>query len=106
MAAIDMKTFLLFTGTGPLLVLSSHSSVEDPIFLQKLNAKGINKFIAHEIPLDLVKERYANHYEVASHGLHETDDLRVIDFDGQRALRLFRFEEYGPEYMHEPDDAS
>ncbi len=98
-----MKTFLLFTGTGPLLVLSSHSSVEDSKFLEKLAAKGIYKFIAHEIPLDVVKQRYGNHYNVASHDLHETDDLRVIDFDGQRALRKFKFEEYGPEYMHEPD---
>lgn len=98
-----MSTFLLFTGTGPLLVLSSHSSVEDRAFLDKLAAKGIYKFIAHELPLELVKERYGNHFQVASHDLHETDDLRVIDFDGQRIMRLFKFEEYGPEFMHEPD---
>ena len=97
-----MKTFLLFSGSSPLLVLSSHNSVEDPMFLRKLEAKGISKFIAHEIPLEKVKSRYGNHYNVASQGLHETDDLRVIDFDGQRAMRLFRFDEFGPEYMHEP----
>ena len=33
-----MKTFLLFTGTGPLLVLSSHASVEDSKFLEKLQS--------------------------------------------------------------------
>ncbi len=99
-----MKTFLLFTGTGPLVVLSSHASVEDPVFLNKLEAKGISKFIAHEIPLDVVKERYGAHYDIASHDLNETDDLRVIDFDGQRILRLFKFSEYGPQYMHEPDN--
>ena len=99
-----MKTFLLFTGTGPLVVLSSHSSVEDKVFLEKLEAKGIRKFIAHEIPLELVKERYGNHYNIASHDLNENDDLRVIDFDGQRAMRKFKFSEYGPEYMHEPED--
>ena len=101
-----MKTFLLFTGTGPLIVLSSHSSIEDKKFLEKLTAKGIYKFIAHELPLDLVKQRYGNHFYVASHDLHETDDLRVIDFDGQRAMRLFKFSEYGPEFMHEPDAAT
>ncbi len=98
-----MKTFLLFAGTGPLVLLSSHASVEDPVFLNKLEAKGIYKFIAHEIPLDLVKERYGTHFDIASHDLHETDDLRVIDFDGQRIMRLFKFSEYGPQYMHEPD---
>ncbi|MDJ0834790.1 MAG: hypothetical protein QNJ69_14805 [Gammaproteobacteria bacterium] len=99
-----MKTFLLFTGTGPLVVLSSHASVEDPVFLNKLDAKGISKFIAHELPLDAVKERYGAHYDIASHDLHETDDLRVIDFDGQRIMRLFKFSEYGPEFMHEPEN--
>jgi hypothetical protein len=98
-----MKTFLLFTGTGPLVVLSSHSSVEDKVFLEKLAAKGIYKFIAHEIPLETVKERYGNHFNVVSQDLHESDDLRVVDFDGQRALRNFKFSEYGPEFMHEPD---
>lgn len=97
-----MKTFLLFTGTGPLLVLSSHSSVEDATFLEKLAAKGINKFIAYELPIATVQERYGNHYQIASRDLHETDDLRVIDFDGQRAFRLFKFDEYGERFMHEP----
>ena len=98
-----MKTFLLFTGTGPLVVLSSHASVEDKTFLEKLSAKGIYKFIAHEIPLDIVKQRYGTHFNIASQDLHETDDLRVIAFDGQRAMRKFKFSEYGPEFLHEPD---
>lgn len=98
-----MKTFLLFTGTGPLLVLSSHASVEDAVFLEKLAAKGINKFIAYELPIAKVEQRYGNHYKVASRDLHESDDLRVIDFDGQRAFRLFKFDEYGDRFMHEPE---
>ena len=98
-----MKTFLLFSGSGPLLVLSSHNSVDDKVFLAKLEAKGISKFIAHELPLEKVKARYGNHYHVVAQGLYESDDLRVIDFDGQRVLRLFRFDEFGPEYMHEPE---
>ncbi len=98
-----MKTFLVFTGSGPLVVLSSHTSVEDKGFLEKLAAKGIYKFIAHELPLDKVKERYGNHFDVASNGLYETDDLRVVDVDGHRAFRLFRFDELGPEFLHEPD---
>ena len=98
-----MNTFILFAGSGPLLVLSSHASVEDTKFLEKLAAKGIYKFMAHEVPLEMVKERYGNHYDVASHGLYESDDLRVIDYDGQRIFRLFKFEDFGPEFMHEPD---
>lgn len=99
-----MKTFLLFTATGPLVVLSSHASVEDEVFLLKLEAKGIYKFIAYELPIELVRERYGKHYEIASGDLNETDDLRVIDFDGQRAMQRFSFSEYGASYMHEPAD--
>jgi len=37
-----MKTFLLFSGSGPLLVLSSHNSVEDREFLKKLDEFTVN----------------------------------------------------------------
>lgn len=98
-----MKSFLLFTGSGPLVVLSSHENVQDTPFLEKLAAKGIYKFIAHELPLETVKERYGSQYDVATRDIYETDDLRVVDFDGQRIFRRFKFTEYGVGYMHEPD---
>ena len=31
----------------------------------------------------------------------ESDDLRVLDFNGDRAFRLFRFSELGPPIMYE-----
>ena len=58
-----MKAFMLFTGSGPLVILTSHSSVTDPALLEKFSAKGIDKFIAHEIPLAVARERYAGHFE-------------------------------------------
>jgi hypothetical protein len=33
--------------------------------------------------------------------LRETDDLRVLDEDGERAFKLFRFEQLGPPLVHE-----
>ena len=50
-----MKAALLFAGSGPLVVLTSHASFTDPTQLEKLGAKGIDKFIAYEIPLDLAE---------------------------------------------------
>ena len=70
--------------------------------LAKYKAHGIDKFIAYEVPLDMAKERYGGHFNAVMNDWLETDDLRVIDFDGQRILRLFKFSEYGPEFMHEP----
>ena len=46
-----MKAALLFTGSGPLVILTSHASFTDPALLEKLAAKGIDKFIAYEVPV-------------------------------------------------------
>jgi hypothetical protein len=54
--------------------------------IAKLKTKGIRKFVAFDIPLELAKQRYANHFVVVAHDLHEADDLRVLDFDGQHAF--------------------
>ena len=97
-----MKVFMLMAGSGPLVVLTSHSSIEDPVVIEKLAAKGMDKFLSYEIPLELAKERYGGHFNVVANDLHETDDLRVLDYNGERAFRLFSFAELGPPMVHEP----
>jgi hypothetical protein len=96
-----MKVFMLFTGSGPLVILTSFSSATGPPLLQKLEAKGITKFICYEIPIDLAKEQYGMHFSVVEHDLHETDDLRVLDYKGDRAFNLFSFEELGKPITYE-----
>lgn len=96
-----MKVFMLMTGSGPLVILTSHQSIVDAALLDKLAAKGMTKFIAYEIALDLARTRYAGHFDVASRDLHESDDLPALDYNGERAFRLFRFDELGPELRHE-----
>jgi hypothetical protein len=97
-----MNVFFLFTGSGSLVILTSYSSVEDPALLRKLAAKGIEKFLAYQIPITLAKERYGTHFDIVSAELSESDDLRVLDFDGTRAFRLFRFHEMGSPIAYEP----
>ena len=96
-----MHSFLLMTGSGPLLILSSHASIEDPKLLTKLMSKGIDKFISYEVPDEIARERYGGHYQVVANDLHESDDLRVLDYNGERAFKLFRFDELGAGVMHE-----
>jgi len=96
-----MNVFILFTGSGPLVILTSHASIEDPTLLEKLAAKGVDKFLAYGLPLALAKSRYGMHFDIVARGLSETDDLRVLDFDGARAFRLFRFEEMSGPHVHE-----
>ena len=96
-----MNAFLLMAGSGPLLILTSHRSIEDKSLLDKLLAKGIDKFISYPVPDELARERYGGHYQVVVNDLHETDDLRVLDYNGERAFRLFRFDELGKPHTHE-----
>lgn len=96
-----MKIAMLLTGSGPLVILTSHNSVTEPSLLAKLAAKGIDKFVAYDIPVDLARERYGGHFAVASHDLKETDDLRILDYNGDRAFRLFHFEELSDPVMYE-----
>ena len=49
----------------------------------------------------MAQERYGDAFQVAMKDLHKTDDLRVLDFNGERALRLFRLEEFGAPVMFE-----
>ena len=104
-----MKAAILFTGSGPLVILTSHTALTDPVLLAKLRAKGISKFIAYEVPMELVEQRYGGHFRTVLSDLRETDDLRVLDFNGERAFRLFRLDELGPPVKHErqpPEPAS
>lgn len=98
-----MKAFMFFTGSGPLVILTSFNSATASPLLQKLEAKGISKFICYEIPIDLARERYGAHFSVVEHDLHESDDLRILDYNGDRAFKLFSFEELGKPITHESD---
>jgi len=96
-----MKALMIITGSGPMLVLSSHETPNDDIFLGKLKAKGIDKFLAYDLPLEEVKERYGGHFQTVVNDLHETDDLRVLDVNGHRIFELFRLEGLGAPFVHE-----
>jgi len=97
-----MKAIMLISGSGPLVILTSYESATDPALVERLATKGINKFLAYEVPLELAQERYGGHYQTVTNNLHETDDLRVLDYNGNRAFELFRFNELGPQVIHEP----
>jgi hypothetical protein len=91
-----MKSAILFTGSGPILITTSFQSFEDEKFLYNLAMKGIEKCISYEVPTAAVQARYGNHFDIVCQDLNESDDLRVIDIDGSRIFALFDFSEYGP----------
>ena len=96
-----MKAMLLLTGSGPVVILTASENPTAPELLQGLAEKGIEKFIAYEIPIELAKQRYGAHFAAVANDVHETDRLRILDFNGQRVFALFRFDELGTSTRYE-----
>ncbi len=97
-----MKASIIFTGTGPILILTSYESLTDPNFIDKLAAKRKKKFIATELPIEEVKSRYRELFDIVLDDLHQTDDLRVLDYNGHNIFALFSFAEMGKPVYYEP----
>jgi hypothetical protein len=98
---IAMKAGIFFTGTGPILILTSYESLDDPKLVEKLAVKGIRKYIAYEVPPEKVKSNYGNHYAVVLGDLKQSDDLRVLDYDGHHVFYSFSIRELGEPVFHE-----
>jgi hypothetical protein len=99
-----MKAYLLFTASGPIVILSSHDSPLDDVFIAKIKAKGVDKFIAYELPWEKARDSYGGHFQTVLNDLHETDDLRVLDFNGQRVFSLFRLDQLPVPIVYDPTD--
>ena len=98
-----MKAGMFFTESGPVLILTARDSLLDPILLGQLRTKGINKFIAFEVPIERVKEKYGQHFAVTMGDFRQTDDLRVVDEEGHRVFYNFALGDLGePIYVDEP----
>ena len=96
-----MKAGIFFTGTGPILLLTSYGDLDDATLVDKLAQKGIKKYIAYELPEDLVREKYGKHFDVIMGDLKQTDDLRVLDYDGHHVFYNFSFSDLGNPIFHD-----
>lgn len=88
------RAYLIFTGTGPILVLSTYPKLTDPRLVEKLRYKGIDKFIAYQVDLEAVEQRYALTHEKIRQDLGG-DDIRVLDFNGHQIMARFSLDELG-----------
>jgi hypothetical protein len=98
-----MKAGIFFTGSGPILLLTSYESLTDSRLVEKLATKGIKKYIAYEVPVDMAKEKYGKHYTVILGDLHQQDDLRVLDYDGHHVFLNFDFCQLGEPICYQPE---
>ncbi len=90
-----MRAFLIFTGTGPILVLSTYPTLTDERQVRKLGYKGIDKFIAYRVDLEAVKQCYPEAYDNVAADLREKEDIRVLDFNGHQIMANFALDSLG-----------
>lgn len=90
-----MKAGIIFTGSGPILILTTYDSFDDSEFSTKLAAKGIEKYIAYELPADLVRKKYGAHYNAVMNDVKQSSDLRVLDYNGHNVFYNFTFSQMG-----------
>ncbi|MEW5725600.1 MAG: hypothetical protein AB1896_21000 [Thermodesulfobacteriota bacterium] len=96
-----MKASVIFTGSGPILILTTYPSLTGDDLAGKLAQKGIKKYIACEVDLDLCRKRYGQHFDVIMKDVKQADDLRVLDYNGHNVFYLFTFKELGPPQFKE-----
>jgi hypothetical protein len=96
-----VKAVIVFAGTGPILILTSYPSIDDPNFVNKLKAKGLKKFIAFEVPTDQCKDLYGYNYRDIAENLQKTNDMRVLDFDGHHIFDIFSLKTMGRPFIFE-----
>lgn len=91
-----MRCYLIFTGTGPILVISTYPKLTDERLVQKLRYKGIDKFMAYQVDLNVVEERYGQAFEdITADLVDDVEDLRVLDFNGHQIMANFSLDSLG-----------
>ncbi len=96
-----MKAAVVFSGNGPLLIVTSYPSIDDPRLVAKLKAKGIGKFMAWEVAIDHCRELYGYGFRDIVADLQKEDDLRILDFDGHRIFLNFSLSELRESFIFE-----
>jgi hypothetical protein len=95
-----VRAYLVFAGSGPILVLTTFPGVADSRLLDKLRLKGIPKFIAYEVPLERTRVLYGEPFRVVAADLEGVEDVRVLDFNGHHIFAKFRLSELGEAIRH------
>jgi len=90
-----VKAALIFTGSGPIAILTTHETLTDPDLVARFSAKGIRKFLAFEVPVEAVQAKYRAHYDHVLEDIKQEDDLRVVDENGHRIYAAFSLRELG-----------
>ncbi len=90
-----LRAYIIFSGTGPILALSTYPKLTDERLVSKLRYKGIDKFIAYEVDREAVEARYEHSFANILKDLEKEEDIRVLDFNGHQIMANFSLDELG-----------
>jgi hypothetical protein len=96
-----MTAYLVFTETGPILVLTSRTCITEDPLLGALRRKGIEKFIAYEVSVDSVHRLYGVPFEVVAADIEHGKEMRVLDFNGRHIFDTFSLSDLGSPIPYE-----
>lgn len=95
-----MTAFLVFTEAEPLIVAAPKETVTNDHLAEGLSRVGINRFIAHEVSVDRLRELYGVTLEVIETDVKNGKGIRVLESNGHHALAHVQFADLGPSVAH------
>lgn len=96
-----MTALLVFTETQPLLLMASRAVVSDDRLAEGLKDRGIDKFMAYEVPIDHLRREYGLAFERIEADLKNGEEMRVLDFKGSHVFAKVDFAELGPVFARD-----
>lgn len=89
-----MRCYIVDCGAITILVVTTLKSATDPVLVRRLKANEISKMMLMEVPVNLVRERYGEHFDRIVQILG-SEEFRVVDFNGSSIFSKFTFSEMG-----------
>jgi hypothetical protein len=90
-----MTALLVFTEKQPILVMASKMAITNGRLEEHLKNRGIETFIAHEVPLDALRQEYGMAFERVEGDIRNGEEMRVLDSKGSHVFARVRFADLG-----------
>jgi hypothetical protein len=95
-----MKAFLILTEGEPRIVAIPREMAAGSCLAEILSKAGIDRFIAHEVSVDRLRETYGLPFDVVESDVRNGKGLRVLDSNGRHAFSHLRLANLGPGITH------
>jgi hypothetical protein len=81
-----MTAYLVLTENEPMIVVMPKPTADDTNPMRRLADAGGERFIAHEVDVELLREQYGVPFEIIEDEIRNGKDVRVLDAVGHRVL--------------------